>query len=153
MHTALKIPELVLMVLDMIDPRLLRGISLVCSSWAPLALSTKWRKSLISFEKFIAIFRRIDRPSSLAANKATSDYPYHWIGRKAPPPISWSEFTLFTHNIQRFVVDTAYNDNGEILEDLSESDIQDIKEHLQGQPLLPNLREVVCWRRELSQMH
>ncbi|KAG8907772.1 hypothetical protein FRB99_002271 [Tulasnella sp. 403] len=118
MHAALKIPEIILLIFDALDRNFLVNTSLVCSTWAPFALSTRWRMTQIRLKDLIP------RPREPSISAVDMD---------SPLLASWADLPLFSIKVQNLTIDT----------DMSHGEAERIKESLRGRAFLPNLRRVL----------
>ncbi|KAG8907774.1 hypothetical protein FRB99_002273 [Tulasnella sp. 403] len=126
MHSVLKTPEILLLIFDELDgPRLLVNPCLVCSTWAPFALSVTWKKNPIRLSKWIA---RLQPP--IWVNNKDS----HIVQPLAeyPLPISWADLLRFSLKVHNLIMDAK----------ISYDEEEGIKKLLQGRPFFPNLRKV-----------
>ncbi|KAG8907773.1 hypothetical protein FRB99_002272 [Tulasnella sp. 403] len=124
MHTALKIPEILLLTFDALGFENLLNPSLVCSTWAPFALSITWEKKAIWLKNWIARLQ----PSISAddTDSRLSEYPL---------PTSWADLLRFSLKVQNIFMDA----------DISCEEAERIKKLLQGRPFFPNARKVYMW--------
>ncbi|KAG8899683.1 hypothetical protein FRB99_006502 [Tulasnella sp. 403] len=162
MDAALKIPEILLLIFEVLESGSLANASLVSSSWAPLALSIKWTKTLITLTQLVQAFRRA-RPLTVINDSQTSpacsqldqgdpgysrSIPTASYTRSMPTaghmrPMSRTDFLAFSSKIQRFSVENALWSAATF----SKEEIREIEELLQGRAFMPNLREVAFERR------
>ncbi|KAG8900606.1 hypothetical protein FRB99_005951 [Tulasnella sp. 403] len=133
MHPVLKIPEILLLIFDVLDPAVLKDVSLVCSSWAPLALSKKLENSPIQLHKLLSVFVLTVRPLLSTATQASTSQN---LSHVQSTPNAFDNFLLFCHKIRKLAIKPPL--------DLRARELQVLKTYLQGRALLPNLRDIRC---------